>query len=174
MGQTTIIENTGSEFFLRSYISNSINIGDSYSMVDVEIREFRKDTQIYYSSLKRLRKAGVYIDNNIDIIFEPYLQCENCYTQIDNFNMCLLCSLDFTRKDNNFFLPLYYLIPLEYYNIIKSKYKLGLYEEFYRDQRTNVCTPFKQELLEYVMHPDKIEKLLKVYKIHWRDLDNYI
>ena len=47
-------------------------------------------------------------------------------------------------------------------------------EEYYRDQRINVCQPFKEELLQLVLHPDNIEKMLKIHRLHWWDLDKYI
>jgi len=172
MNESRIIKEYDDEFFICIRKSNIIDTIDDYIILDVEISEFRKSKSLYYSSLKRIRKAGMYVKNTVDNVFIPCLQCKDCYTPIDNFSSCLVCNLDFTKS--SFFIPLYYLVPSIEYNILKSIYLLGLTEEFYRDQRTNVCNPFKQELLEIVYHPDNIEKLLKVHSIDWWDLDKYI
>jgi len=171
MSYCKIIRESKEDFFICVIKSNIIDNCNDYIILNVEISEFRKDTTLYYSSLKRVRKAGIYI-TEVDNVFIACLECKDCYTPIDNFLMCNACNLDF--KTSSFFMPLHYLIPSCEYNIIKSTYMLGLSEEFYRDQRTNVCNPFKQELLEIVLHPDNIENLLKRYNIHWWDLDAYI
>lgn len=171
MSNNRIIKETADEFYLYDTKTHLVDTVDFYNIVDVEISEFRKDKSLYYSSLQKVRKAGIYFPNT-DTVLSEYLQCAYCFNLLENSSCPHKCSVD--SSVNKYFLPLYYFISYLDYTNIKNTYKLGLLEEYYRDQRINVCKPFKEELLQVVLHPDNIEKMLKIHSIHWWDLDKYI
>ena len=167
MYDTTIIRETLDEFYFYGVKTHLITVVDMYSIVDVEISEFRKDTSLYYSSYQKVRKAGVYFSSISDTCTK-YLQCALCFSTLEDRLCPNKCKVE------KYFLPLSYFISYLDYCNIKNTYKLGLLEEYYRDQRINVCQPFKDELLKLVLHPDNIEKKLKIHRLHWWDLDKYI
>jgi hypothetical protein len=37
-----------------------------------------------------------------------------------------------------------------------------------------MCIPMKQEIIEKALHPDRIEKILKLTNGDWMNLENYI
>ena len=141
-------------------------------LIELEKREYRKCEFFYYSSLIKYRLLGILFNNNFHML-KKYMNCTNCFEKIDSYNKCIHCNIEFNSLNTPFFLNSIYYTNLTTHNEYKKLYKLNHIEEIYRDQRTNLSNPFKQEIYEKALHPDKIQRILDITN-DLENLENYI
>ena len=171
-GETIIIETKESEFYIRCIKHKELGKYDNLDLIEVQENEFRKDDFLFYSQITKYRLMGYLLKNN-EHSLNKYFICTSCFQQVNNYEKCNKCNTDFTKKKNPFFLNCNYFTQYKLYNKYKDKYKLGVFEEFLRDQRTKISSPMKEEIVMKALHPNKIQRILDLTN-DLENLENYI
>ena len=142
------------------------------TIIEIEKKEYRRCDTIYYSSVLKYRLFGIFFRNDFHIL-KQFMSCTNCFEKIDSYTNCINCNIVFDTVDLPFFLNSIYFTDRLKYNEYKILYNLNNLEESYRDQRHCLNNPFKQEIYEKALHPDKIKRILDLTD-DLENLDDYI
>jgi hypothetical protein len=181
--EVNLIERYPFNTVLNSKKTNFKNIKNNFYLFEIKENEFRKSDMLYYSRIITYRVMGILQQNmSLYSLFFSY-DCINCFSRMTNLNECDNCKKKYndtnntnndTNNDTIYFINVNQLFGSLEYNRLKEKFNLGFTYEIYRDQRNNMCIPMKQEIIEKALHPDRIEKILKLTNDHWMNLENYI
>lgn len=147
-------------------------INDMY-IINIITREFRKENTMFFSKISMYKQMG-YIFNNSFHILKNYMKCINCYSNYENDDKCNYCDFKYSNNKNCFFLNIRHVIPSKEYIIIKNLFNLDYIYNYYNDQRFNMDIFMKQEIISNALHPDRIEKILKLTNDEWYNLEKYI
>ena len=175
--EVNLIERYPFNKVLNAKKNNFKNIKNNFYLFEIKENEFRKSDMLYYSRIITYRVMGILQQNmSLYSLFFSY-DCINCFSKMINLNQCDDCKKKYNNENNNedfYFINVNQLFGSLEYNRLKEKFNLGFTYEIYRDQRINMCIPMKQEIVEKALHPDRIEKILKLTNDHWMNLENYI
>lgn len=142
-------------------------------LINIIIQEYRKDETIFYSSNKMYTQMG-YIFNNSFHLLKNYMKCINCYANYENDIKCKYCNYEYSENKHCFFLNIREILPSNIYSILKELYTLEYVYNYYYDQRHSMNRFLKEELAVNALHPDRIEKILKLTNDTWINLDKYV
>jgi hypothetical protein len=150
-------------------ILNSVN---SYILIEVQENEYRRSMPIYFSRVIKYKKLGYLLEKNPRAMLD-YLLSTCCFNRIDNYDKCNLCNKKFSEK-YPFFLNCNIFLSYRNYDKLAKRYNLGVHEEIYRDQRTSLSNPEKQEIITMALSPERIMKILEVAKDTYLNINKYI
>ena len=140
-----------------------------YQVLEVEEREYRRSYPIYYSRVYRYKIFGYFFEEN-PFSKSDYLSSTCCFSKMDNNFNCNKCN----KKSKSVFLDGRIFLSYKTCERIKKKNRLDFTEEFIRDQRIRMSNPEKQEIVTLAMHPERIEKILRLTGDNWTNITNYI
>lgn len=143
------------------------------NLITITHREHRKDKTMFFSKIDIYNQIG-YIFNNSFHLLKQYMRCINCYSNYDNDTQCKYCAYKYTESKACFFLNCRNILPLKLYKKLQKKHNLNSLYEAYYDQRHKMNISMKQEIVAKALHPDRIERVLRLTNCHWLDLDEYI
>jgi hypothetical protein len=143
------------------------------NIIELKHREYRKDESTFFSRISEYNQLG-YIFNSSFHLLKKYMKCINCYSNYENDDKCNYCNYEYSEEKNCFFLNCINIMPFKIYNNLKKKYKLNTINEHYYDQRHVMNSFIKDEIYAAALHPDRIEKILRITGDHWTNISNYI
>ena len=149
------------------------HIKNNFYLFEIKEYEYRKSDMLYYSRIITYRVMGILQKNmSLYSLFFPY-DCSQCFNRMTNLQVCDNCNKHYD-EDDAYFINVNQLFSSNEYNRLKEKFDLGFKSEIYRDQRTSMSIPMKQEIVEKALHPDRIEKILLLTNDDWMNLEDYI
>ena len=143
------------------------------NLITITHREHRKDNSMFFSKINIYNQIG-YIFNNSFHLLKQYMRCINCYSNYTNDIQCEFCKYEYSEGKNCFFLNCRNILPLKIYKSLQKKYNLNNLYEAYYDQRRVMTNFMKEEILANALHPERIEKILRLANCNWVDLHKYI
>jgi len=151
-------------------IYDSVN---EMNLVRLKHMEHRKDNSMFFSKITEYNQLGFIFNNSFHLLKE-YMKCINCYSNYKNNDICESCGYEYSEYKKSFFLNCKNIFPSNVYNNFKKKYNLDHMHEYYYDQRHMMSKFLKMEIYEKALHPDRIEKIIKLSGDSWFNLDKYI
>ena len=168
----TIIIESRTDFYLQCFKHKILGKYHNLDLIEIQENEFRRESSIYYSRIIRYRLLG-YLLPNEEHGLSNYFLCTSCFQRIESAEECSVCEINFSEKKTPFFLNYSYFTDDTTYKEYKKIYKLGIIEEYIRDQRTNLSNPLKEEIIMESMHPRRIQRVLDLTD-DLENLEDYI
>lgn len=150
-------------------ILNSVN---SYKLIEIQENEYRKSTPIYYSRVLKYKKLGYLLEKNPHAMID-YLVSTCCFNRIDNYDKCSTCNKKFSEQ-YPFFLNCNIFLSYKNFSKLAKRYNLGVHEEIYRDQKSSLSNPEKEEIIAMALSPERIKRILEVAKDSYLNINKYI
>jgi hypothetical protein len=175
-----VIEESINNFYYKSLQYKVLEKNNDLTLIQIKENEFRsckektkdKKPTMYYSRIIKYKLYGYLLKKNPHAMLD-YILCTRCFEKINNFDNCSNCTNDFNNCEYPFFLNSIYFFSNKYYTMLVKRYKLGVHEEHYRDQRNNMSNTMKQEIYAAALHPDKIQRIIDITN-DFENIEDYI